>query len=932
MSGKVFFTHFSFLLIFSFKVYLPVPVLLQKILREYAKAERLYNSSNNSIGTDSASMQGFKNVVEALTNLPRQKATDSLMFQASYRLGILYEIHEDYPRATAIYLNAYHYAMNNEEKFRMQVFTGTGYYYQNNFDSASFFLLRAAENAGDSVAVPDQVRLFNTLGVLYYDNGNYLQGKNYFSRALLLIEKNKTSDLLGIASLQLNMATCFYKLGNYEQALGIYKKVLGNHLVSDPLYINMGRAYAGLHQYDSALTSFKKVKIRELPGVLNDMARTAMDEGIYDSARCWLNRFHQANKKWHTNLLDEGVNELYTGELDLLREEPASALSHFQNALIIFSGSFTEKDVRKNPANFTGSFAYYRLFEVLNKKASGWELSFKQTKHPEDLLSALDTYQSTISLLSYIEKSYETDDAKLLLKKRSGEIFTHAMDVCLQLNDLYPKRQFLNEAFLIAEKNKASVMNSQIRERHILNSVAPENALSGEERNIKYNIARLNAKVDEAKDEKSLKNINDLKSDFEIQLVNIRHKMEANKRFYQLKFADDFPSIVQLQNSMGENQALISFYSEPEKIQVFVLTKSSLGHVKLDNAPAIFRIMQDWIKILQTSENGAHPDTKKLRSNLYEALIKPIIGLAGNKEDWTIIPDGLFFQLPLESLPGRPDGGFILEDHTVSYEFSAQSILDNNTDPSDRNAGFSVLSFAPFSQKAVEINKDGSLWLEKLAFSKDEINGLPGTRYFDHRATKSAFMNNINRYPFIHLATHAFTDLENPSASFIAFFPSESYKTDDFLFLDEIYSLNLDSCHMIVISACETGRGAMVRNEGVMSFARAFLYAGCPSVVSTLWKADDRSTDELLKLFYKYLEAGNSKAKALQKAKIEFIRNNPLSRDPAFWSHIVLTGNQGAVCKKKQPWLWAVFGITFSVIIFFLISIKSRRKVFIPQS
>ena len=114
----------------------------------------------------------------------------------------------------------------------------------------------------------------------------------------------------------------------------------------------------------------------------------------------------------------------------------------------------------------------------------------------------------------------------------------------------------------------------------------------------------------------------------------------------------------------------------------------------------------------------------------------------------------------------------------------------------------------------------------------------------------------------------------------------------------------MDSCEMIVISACETGRGELVRNEGVMSFSRAFLYSGCPSTINTLWKADDHSTDEILKTFYKYLETGYSKSEALQKAKLDFIHKNPIMRNPSYWSHIILTGNRDALYKKKQPWFW----------------------------
>jgi hypothetical protein len=81
------------------------------------------------------------------------------------------------------------------------------------------------------------------------------------------------------------------------------------------------------------------------------------------------------------------------------------------------------------------------------------------------LRASLDTYNSTLSLLSYIEKSYDTDDAKIFLTKKSRHIYQEALSVSLNLHLLNPKGNYLEQAFLIAEKNKASVMLASLRER-----------------------------------------------------------------------------------------------------------------------------------------------------------------------------------------------------------------------------------------------------------------------------------------------------------------------------------------------------------------------------------------------------------------------------------------------------------------------------------
>lgn len=928
MSGKVFFVLFSFLFIVSFKQFSPGLSPWAVVLSAYNRADHFFSSTNSTAATDSTAMEGFREVIVSLRAMPGSVRTDSLLFQSNYKLGILCEVYKDYKGATASYLQAHDYTKNPEEEFRAYVFAGAGYYNLNNFDSATYFLLRAEEIPGNKKSSEDLMRLNNTLGVLYYDNGNYLQAKNYFIQAQRIIEKNNPEDKLSAYSIQLNIATCFYKLGMYQQALSIYRKARVYSLVTDPLYMNMGRAYAGLHQYDSALVSFKKVNVTSVPGVLNEMARSAMEEGNADSALVWLTKYQNKKRSWHTNVLDDGVNELYYGEWYVFHADPEPALRHLQEALIIFSGNFSDKDIYKNPVSFTGSFACYRLFDVMTQKAKAWEMLYERTNLPEQLKAAYDTYQATISLLSYIERSYEMDDAKILLKRKSGDVYSNALTVCLKLNRLYPKQGYLESAFVISEKNKASVMSAQIRERKYLRSAAQGDTLATEERNIKFNIARLNAKEDERVDTKTLQGIRDEKAGYETKLVILRRKMETNNRFYQFVYSDDFPSIEQLQTNMVNGQALISFYNTNKKIEVFVLTKSSLNHVELDSGIAIRQNIQSWIQILQTTGGGMHVNSSQLRGALYKQLMKPILDLAGKKEEWIIVPDGLFFLLPFESLPEDKEGGFILEKHSVSYEFSARFIMEHNRQLPVLGTEKPVLAFAPFSQRGADLQAEGMGTLQKLPFSKNEIAGLSGLRFADQEATKESFMKNLNRFAIIHLATHAMTDLDNPSASYIAFYPVNDDRSQDFLFLDEIYSLKMDSCLMMVISACETGRGQLVYNEGVMSFARAFLYSGCPSTINTLWKADDHSTAEILRMFYIYLKEGNSKSVALQKAKLEFIRNNPVYRDPAYWSHIVITGDAGALYKKRQPWAWAVFAISCGTILFFTIRKRTKSRRF----
>ncbi|MDP4252107.1 MAG: CHAT domain-containing protein [Bacteroidota bacterium] len=928
MSGKAFCLILPFLAIFSFKGRDPVEGSLKAISVEFAKADHLFYLPDATPATDSAALNGFQLIVRQATMPGKDPLADNIFFQSFYKAGVLLEVYGKFKEATRHYLHALAYATDEPRKLKMYVFAGGGYYNQNNFDSANYFLLKAEENADHGLQTDDQVRLYNTLGVLYYDNGNYLQSNSYFKRALNIIQKKKPADKVTALSVQLNMATCFYRLGLYDRALEIYQAALSYKLFLDEIYLNMGRAYAGLHRYPEALRAFRKVETKQLPRVLNEMARVALESGHSDSAMVWLNRFSTKKDNLKTNTLDAGINALYRGDLDLYRADPETAVMHFQEAIIFFSGNFKNPDIRTNPGGFTGTFAYYRLFDALYKKATAWEMLYKKTMRSQDLQSAFGTYQSTISLLTYIERSYEMDDAKILLKQKSEKLYKEALQVALDLNQLFPNGHYLEDAFLISERNKASVMASNLREQNFHFSSDKEADLIRQERNIKFNLARLSIKADQKNDAEISEDVNNEKSVYETQLAEVQKKLEKNNRYYQLKYQEDYPSVSAIQNSLNGNQVVISLSNSTDALQVFVITRSDFRHLRLDSGESIRKNVRDWIQILQSSENGKHPNTGNLEQTLYRQLIRPLEEVAGNKEDWIMVPDGIFFLLPFESLPGDASGTPLVEKHSLSYQFSSRFIPEKDKAAWTADVGHATLSFAPFATNGADLAKEGIGYLDRLPDSKKEISMLAGKQFCDSEATKENFLKSLNRFPIIHLATHAVADMNDPASSYIAFYPESGMRSDDCLFLGELYGLRMDSCQLVIISACETGKGQLISNEGVMSFARAFLYAGCPSTVNSLWKADDRSTSEILEQFHHYLEAGYSKSKALQLAKLDFIHKNPLYRNPAYWSHLILTGNPDALYKEKQPLGWAVVGICCCLTTFFVLKRKKESRRF----
>ena len=858
-----------------------------EVLSLYRKADKLFNLDNPTDATDSIALATFQQVILLL----EKKPADSLLFQSWLKTGVLLDVKARYNEAIEAYLRAIEVrTVRDSVLFLPFVYTGTAYYHLNNFDSADYFLLQAEAIGNNFPRVPEKDRLYNALGALYYENGNYVQSRNYFSRALEIIRKDRPADKESAIHFEGNIAASNYRLGLYEQSLAQYEKLLSQKLYTSQISINMGKAYTLLGNYPNALRCFRRVDPKELPGVYNEMANAHLLANRPDSTLFYLEKFRLSYERNPDRFssLDLGLNHVYRSDLLNKQKQYLPALDLLQKAIIIFSGSFDNRDINSNPSDFAGSFASYKLFDAMFRKARSLEHLYKSVGKKEYLLPAFKAYQHTISLLRYIEKSYDTDDAKIFLKKNSGQVYNHAFLICLQLWKLYPQEDYLEQAFLITEKNKASVMAARLTENRLKKMRGIDPALLQQERNIKYNIARLNIKTENTQDMNTLEAIARDKELLEIGLSRLQKKIEQNSSYYKLKYAENFPGIREIQKHIRANQAIINFYGTGDSLHVFGIMQSGFKYVVIDSLPALKKITEDWIDRLRTTESGRRFNGGAAGQELYRRLVKPIQAMAGAKEEWILVPDDILHYLPFESLPAGE--GTLLESKVISYHFSTRFLIQQtNTLTSDN---YKILSMAPFSMRAFQP-------MNRLPASMEEIGGLPGKQFTDSMATKDRFLQGLNHYPIVHLATHAMADANNSSASYIAFYPAKGLPADDNLYLDELYGLNMDSTDLVIISACETGTGKLMGSEGVISLSRGFTYAGCNSVINSLWKADDAATAAILQQFHVYLQQGYAKSKALQLAKLDYIRGDALHKTPDYWAHLILIGDTKPVMEKK---------------------------------
>lgn len=183
-----------------------------------------------------------------------------------------------------------------------------------------------------------------------------------------------------------------------------------------------------------------------------------------------------------------------------------------------------------------------------------------------------------------------------------------------------------------------------------------------------------------------------------------------------------------------------------------------------------------------------------------------------------------------------------------------------------------------------------------------------GRLFLGEANRKTRFLDPANRAsPILHLATHAAVDVRDSRRSRLIFTPEEGAGGTQYLYREEIAGLDLSRVELVTLSACETEQGRSVRGEGLEGLGRAFLAAGAASTVGSLWKVTDRGALEFMRIFYRHLGAGMTKAAALRRTKLDLIESGGPMAQPYHWAPYVLMGDAHSPALRVVPW-WMLAG------------------------
>jgi CHAT domain-containing protein len=763
----------------------------------------------------------------------------------------------------------------------------------------------------------------NNLADLYYSMGNYVASEQLYKESLAIEREILDAKNPEYANTLINFANLYYGIGNYAAAEPFYKEALlinrevlgethsdyGFALTSlATLYVAMGNYFAAEKLYQEGLKVFKistGEKHRDYISVLQGLGTLYQKIGNYAAADSLFQQATQLTKEILGEKHQYYASSLYNlASLKQISKQTKEAKLLYQYALqtnedqiIQHFPSLSEKektDYYNNKIKIC--FDNFNAFAIQpSKKTTTNKL---QTLAETDglvsqlydlqLFSKAILLQSSQGMKNRIKESKDTT----LIKEYENWVLLH--------QDLANYQQMSKDE--LAEENinvdSLAKIANEIEKRLSLKSELF--AKLTDKKIIKWTDVQAKLRANEAAIE--IIRINKFGLEKIVKDTSNREKYPnfPSYKTYGLTDSIDYVALIVKKNSKEPEMVLLTNGNELEKRSIKFYRNSILYKIKdnksYNNFWAKIQTHLKGIKKIYFSPDGIYNqlnlntlyDTKqqKYLQELMEIRqvtnTKDILAFAQNSQQLKDIKN---FKAELF---GRP-----------AYNMDSVQYLVNAKTEKSQNQNY-------HASRDIRSLREGNfvdlLGTEKEVYKIDSLmknSSLHSQKYLLHQATEDK-IKRLDSPTILHIATHGFfiSDSTQKSPmlhsgvllSGVANYYNSAHKldTDDgILTAYEAQNMNLDNTELVVLSACETGLGDIRNGEGVYGLQRAFKVAGVKSILMSLWKVDDKVTQELMSAFYYYYMQTSDKRQSFNQAQAQIRAKYP---NPFYWGAFIMIG------------------------------------------
>ena len=770
--------------------------------------------------------------------------------------------------------------------------------------------LKFAKEIGDRAG---EGRSYGNLGNAYHSLGDYQKAIEYHEKDLKIAKE--IGDRAGEGGAYGNLGNAYKSLGNYQKAIEYHEKDLkiakeiGHRAGEGGAYGNIGNAYQSLGEYQKAIEYFEKqLKIAKKIGDPAGEGRAYGNLGCaYDTLGDYQKAivYHKKHLKIAKEISDRAGEGGAYGNLGCAYD----TLGDYQKAIEYFEKRLKIAKEIGDRAGEGGAYgnlgcAYDSLGDY-QKAIEYHEKYLKIAKEIGDRAGegrAYGNLGNAYQSLGEYKKAIEYYEKHLKIAReigdRAGEgntfhnfgigffslgLFENAADnfgcaveafngvrSCLKSKDdwkisfreLYEttntflwksllRLEKLDEALFAAERGRAQTLTDNLLIQYKL----PESLLAATV-DFKEILPRLFTELSSPTLFLAIEGL-----EINIWLLRRGKKVTFRKGRLEGDRTDNYPARALLQSCLEKIGTDVRVRCEDRTFDELTRDCSFSREVR-----------EEVNKPFQSLDNPFRP--------FYDAVIGPIVDMLGPQDaEMVIVPDGALCFTPwaavIESIRIR----------TVPSLTSYQLIL-NVPEGHHKKLG-ALLVGNPCLKELKEDLHDLPCAQEEVELIASILNTTP---LVGRQATKAEVMKRMSSVGLIHIAAHG-NELTgeialSPNPGWTSQFPQ---KEDFILKMSNVQAANIRA-RLVVLSCCHSGRGKILKGEGVVGIARAFLAAGARSVLVALWAIDDEATMVFMKSFYQHLMEGKTASVAVQQS-IKCLRESEKFSEMRYWAPFQLIGD-----------------------------------------
>lgn len=776
----------------------------------------------------------------------------------------------------------------------------------------------------------DIVHLYTTKGHILFNQQALQQAREVYRYALAFAEQQAVDDTEMLALLYSNLGLIEMRLSNYKAAGMQFQ--LAVQFIKTLLAENES---PWLHQ--------------KLGTVYNNLVELHNLTANYKLAMGYANLAHQHYLLGYQTTFDVAFAVLYRdqAQVAIAQTDWPQALEYNRRSIAALVPTLNGMAPQSSPFSLQAHPVKDKIafLETISQRTHILrELAELETAPVAMLQEAFEYTLMLDTVINQIHQSYTAAASRFDLVAKSHPVYETAIEVALTLYEQTQNPIYQTQAYHFAAKNKALILLQGMQEDRATVAATIPDELRRQEDEWRRTIFRLETALYQPLTDVERLPLQDSLFAAQRQYERLIKVFEASyPDYFQFKYATlNQPAINQLQSQLPTGSALVEYFVGDEHLYAFTITKTTFDYVRL-NYPEHF---EEDIRAFrwQVERQGSATQLMDAGQRIYQQVVAPAIAaLSEDKsiEHLFIIPDDLLLLVPFEALPTNTDAEgptYLLYDYATSYAYSNQLLFarDKQLEPTKAFAGFG-LTYDPFTLQylAADLQTDtdyeaATRQFGQLQYAVAELTAIrnqlgKGDLFLDEAATRDTFLRYAPLYQVLHLATHGLVDENYPLNSALVFTKSTA-NDNNYLRAADLYTLQLRA-DMAVLSACHTGAGRIQQGEGIRSLARAFSFAGCPSLVTSFWAASDKASKDILVEFYRQLSTGTSKSEALRQAKLTYLQQAPpVYQHPFYWANLNVIGDDSSILLAARTWWykWAA-GIAIMLMVIF-IGLRLRKN------